>query len=173
MIRLVKLSMAHLKHVMRWVNDPQVTQYFAGLQKAITEEQERGFLEKLIASPTDKVFSVFDGRKYIGQVSVNQIHWPSGEGRLFLVITRKHQGKGYAKDIVHAIQDKAFGELGLHRIYLIVREDKRRSVQLYHKCGFRQEGVLYDKYKIGGAWINMLQMAIIEPWWKTWWKERG
>jgi hypothetical protein len=51
---------------MRWVNDREVMQYFANHQTDITEEQERKYLETLIASKNDFVFSIFDGEEISG-----------------------------------------------------------------------------------------------------------
>lgn len=172
-ITLAPLLPGHLDYVMTWINDPEVTQYFAGMQKEISRADEAVFLHKLIASPNDKAFSVFlddvGGVEYVGQVSINQIHWPSGEGRLFLVVRKEFQGRGLAHEIIREIQKLAFGEFKLHRLYLIVRPENAKGIQLYHRCGFRQEGYLYHKYRIGQQWIDMIQLAIIRPWWETWW----
>lgn len=171
-IKLVPLSIDHVGHIMEWVNDPEITQYFANMRKKVSREEELEFIRKILASQNDIIYSVFDSENgsYIGQASINQIHWPSGEGRLFMVVVKKHQGKGYGHVLLRAIQDAAFRELELHRLYLIVRPENEKALQLYHRCGFRQEGYLYDKYKIEGQWINMIQMAIIRPWWEIWWK---
>ncbi|OGE77564.1 hypothetical protein A3J19_01670 [Candidatus Daviesbacteria bacterium RIFCSPLOWO2_02_FULL_41_8] len=162
-IKIVPLNVDHIDYIMEWVNDSEITQYFASMRKKVTREEELEFIKKIIASQNDIVYSVFDSDSgdYIGQVSINQIHWLSGEGRLFMVVVKKHQGKGYGHEILKAIQDAAFINLQLHRLYLIVRPENVRGIQLYHRCGFRQEGYLYDKYKIEDQWIDMIQMAII------------
>lgn len=168
MIKLIPLSVRHINYIMGWINDPEVTQYFAGMQKMITRDEELSFVRKLIRSKNDKAYSVFDNEEYVGQVAINQIHWLSGEGRLFLVVVKKHQNEGYGHQIIEAIQEIAFQNLKLHRLYLIVRPDNERGLQLYHRCGFRQEGRLFEKYKIGERWTDMIQMVILEGWWRTW-----
>lgn len=171
-ITLAPLSKDHIDHVMDWVNDPEVNQFFASMKKQHTREEELAYIESLINSKTDRVYSVFDRDEYIGQVSINQIHWQSGEGRLFLVINKKHQGRGYARRILKEIEDIAFIYLGLHRLYLIVRPENEKGLQIYHGCGFRQEGYLHEKYFLDGKWMDMIQMAVIKPWWQTWWMHR-
>lgn len=166
MIRLIPLEENHVKHIMTWVNDPDVIQYFASMQKKFTHKEALEFVKKMIKSKTDKIYSVFDENDYIGQVAINQIHWPSEEGRLFVVITKKKQRKGYAKKIIKEIQRLAFNVLGLYRLYLIVRVDNEKGLYIYNASGFRQEGHLYGKYKVNDKRIDMIQMVILKPWYE-------
>ncbi len=75
-LRLEPLAVEHLPHVMTWVNDREVMQYFANRQTHIGEEEEARYLKTLLASSNDRAFSVFDGDHYVGQCSVNAIYWP-------------------------------------------------------------------------------------------------
>ena len=59
-VRLEPLSLAHLDGVMSWINDPEVTFYFANLSGEITREQEKAYLRVLLTSQTDKIFSIFE-----------------------------------------------------------------------------------------------------------------
>src|SRR5688500_18711075 len=79
-LRLEPLSVAHLPHVMTWVNDREVMQYFATRQQDISEVQEAAYIATLTASRTDRAYSMFDGDVYVGQCSVNQIYWPARNG---------------------------------------------------------------------------------------------
>lgn len=162
-VRLAPLAMAHLPHVMRWVNDPEVTQYFANLKGAISEDEERIYLERLIASKTDRAWSVFAEEEYVGQCSINQIYWPARNGRLFAVIRREAQGKGYGPAAIRALLDRAWNELDLHKIWLIVRRENRATQAMNLKLGFDFEGTLRDEYFVNGAYHDMVRMAILRP----------
>src|SRR5512140_3868981 len=94
MVRLDPLTLAHLPHVMTWVNDRDVMQYFANRQTPIGEDEERAYLTQLVASPNDRAWSVFFAEDYVGQCSINQIYWPAKNGRVFIAIARKYQGRG-------------------------------------------------------------------------------
>ena len=53
---------------MTWVNDHEVMQYFANRQQQdITEQEERRYLETLLASRNDRAWSIFAGDEYAGQ----------------------------------------------------------------------------------------------------------
>jgi RimJ/RimL family protein N-acetyltransferase len=163
-VRLVPLELAHLPHVMTWVNDREVMQYFANHQQAISEEEERAYLGSLLGSRTDRAFSIFAGDEYVGQCSVNQIYWPAKNGRVFIVIRREAQGRGFGPAAVRKLVETAFGELGLYKLWLIVRRDNRDAQAMYLKLGFDFEGVLKAEYCVNGKFFDMVRMSSLRPW---------
>jgi RimJ/RimL family protein N-acetyltransferase len=182
-VRLVPLTLEHLPFVMTWVNDRDVMQYFALRQERIGEDEERRYLETLLASSTDRAFSVFEGdagvedppqagrqpegpktedaAAYIGQCSVNQIYWPARNGRVFLVVKKDKQGGGRGAAALSALVERAFGELDLHKLWLIVRRDNRRAQAMYLRAGFEFEGTLRDEYCVNGRFFDMVRMGIV------------
>lgn len=159
-ITLVPLHIDHLRHIMLWVNDPEVMGYFADHQKPVDKWEEAAYIEKITRSTTDMVWSVFDGDMYLGQCSINQIYWPARNGRIFMALTRAQHGKGYAGQILEALKEKARAET-LHKLWLIVREENVKSQAKYVKAGFAVEGVLRDEYFVQGRFHNMVRMAVI------------
>lgn len=164
-VRLVPLHPDHLAHIMGWVNDPEVMGYFANRQKPITEEEELEYINTLIKSKNDYVWSVFDDitGEYVGQCSINAIYWPASNGRIFLAVTKNQQGKGYAGAILKALMHQAFFTLALHKLWLIVREDNASAQDKYLKAGFKVEGLLQDEYYVQGRYHNMVRMGLINP----------
>jgi RimJ/RimL family protein N-acetyltransferase len=148
---------------MTWVNDREVMQYFATRQEVIGEEQERTYLALLIGSPNDRAYSMFDGDAYVGQCSINQIYWPARSGRVFLVVTRSQQHKGYGSQALRQLTQLAWDELKLHKLWLIVRRDNREAQAMYLRQGFNFEGVLADEYCVNGRFYDMVRMSIINP----------
>jgi diamine N-acetyltransferase len=176
MLHLVPLHESHLDHVMTWVNDHEVMAYFAARQKDITREEEAAYLKTLIASKNDRAFSIFaTDRKlfagddlnpgtYVGQCSINQIHWPSKNGRLFLTIRKEMQGQGYgAAAIDELLTHHAFNpkRLGLHKVWLIVQAENLAAQAMYLKAGFAFEGLLKDEYLVGDKYYDMVRMGRI------------
>ncbi len=162
-LRLVPLEVGHLPLVMTWVNDREVTQYFANLRNGVTEEQERAFLQDLVASPDDRAFSIFDGDDYLGQCSINKIYWPARNGRLFIALCREAQGRGWGRAALTRLMEIAWHELHLHKLWLMVRSDNRRAQALYVRLGFDFEGVLRDEYCVDGRFLDMVRMSALGP----------
>ncbi|MBI5515142.1 MAG: GNAT family N-acetyltransferase [Deltaproteobacteria bacterium] len=162
-LRLEALSLEHLPGVMSWVNDREVMQYFANRQTPISEDEERAYLVKLLGSSTDRAFSIFDGARYLGQCSLNQIYWPARNARLFIALRSDCQGEGYGPAALKALLALAWGTIDLHKVWLIVREDNRSAQAMYLKLGFSFEGVLRDEYFVLGRYHDMVRMAIVRP----------
>ena len=169
-VRLVPLAMEHLPLVMTWVNDREVMQYFANRQTRISEEEEAGYLRTLIASRNDRAYSVFDAAgepsesTYVGQCSINGIYWPARNGRLFVVVRRQAQNRGFGPAAVRALLDLAWApDLNLHKLWLIVRRDNRAAQAMYLRLGFDFEGVLNDEYCVNGQYYDMVRMSILRP----------
>jgi diamine N-acetyltransferase len=162
-LRLVPLAVDHLPHVMTWVNDRDVMQYFAMRQVAISEDDERRYLEHLTGSANDRAWSVFDDDQYVGQTSINQIYWPARNGRLFLVIRGDQQHKGYGRAALAAVLAHAWRELELHKVWLIVRRDNKKAQAMYLEAGFEFEGVLRDEYCVGERYFDMVRMGALRP----------
>jgi diamine N-acetyltransferase len=162
-VRLARLSQSDLCDIMQWINDPSVMGYFAGHQSAISMDDELKYIEKMQESPNDFVWSVFDkdSGDYVGQCSINMIHWPAKNGRIFMAITSEQQHKGYAPAILEALIERGFAQLGLHKLWLIVREENKASQAKYAKAGFKTEGVLLDEYYVQGRYHNMVRMSIL------------
>jgi RimJ/RimL family protein N-acetyltransferase len=169
-VRLRPLSALDIDHVMGWVNDPDIVGNFASFAgKPYTRDEELAYLTKLVDSPNERVFSVeTDAGDYIGQVGVHQIHWPSKVGRLACIIGAKtNMGKGYGTAAIGALLDKAFGELGLHKIWLMIFATNARSHGIYQRIGFVDEGLLREEYFHKGDWRDMIRMGLLAREWKS------
>ena len=167
-LRLVPLALEHLPLVMTWVNDREVMQYFALRQEQISEAEEAAYLGKLVSSSTDRAYSIFEGDaddepSYVGQCSVNQIYWPARNGRVFLVVRKEKQHGGRGAAALTALIERAFSEVDLHKLWLIVRRDNRRAQAMYLRAGFEFEGTLRDEYCVGGRYFDMVRMGIVRP----------
>ncbi len=162
-VRLLPLTIEHLPGVMTWVNDREVMQYFAGRQEPIGEDEERLYLQRLIDSRNDRAWSVFAGEDYAGQCSLNQIYWPARNARAFIALRRAAQGQGIGRTALQLLLQRAWAELDLHKVWLIVRRDNRRAQALYLRLGFDFEGVLRDEYAVSGVWFDMVRMGALRP----------
>ncbi|MFT4624024.1 MAG: RimJ/RimL family protein N-acetyltransferase [Myxococcota bacterium] len=164
-IRLEPLSLDHLDGVMTWVNDPEVTFYFARIGEPITRAAERTYLEGLLASTTDRVWSIFDDDAYLGQIGLSNLYWPARNGRLGVMLARHAWGRGVAKQAAKLLLTEAFGALNLHKVWLIVRSDNAKGLGLWTGVGFRCEGILRDEYHVHDRFYDMVRLAMVRSDW--------
>jgi RimJ/RimL family protein N-acetyltransferase len=69
--------------------------------------------------------------------------------------------QGYGTEATRLILEFAFGELGLHRVWLDVDSDNRRARRAYEKAGFKQEGIKRDHMYYDGAFHDIVLMSIL------------
>jgi RimJ/RimL family protein N-acetyltransferase len=164
LVTLRPLAESDVDDIMTWVNRPEIVGNLAAFSGApLTREDELAWIRRTIAS-ADRVWSAIateDGR-YLGQVGIHQIHSRSKVGRLGAVIASKSEmGKGYGSAAIRAVMDRGFGELGLHKLWLMVFRTNERGQRLYKRLGFVEEGILREEYFHEGSWHDMVRLSML------------
>jgi RimJ/RimL family protein N-acetyltransferase len=77
-----------------------------------------------------------------------------------IVVTQK--GKGYGKEAVSLIKRIAFERLKAHRLWLNIRYYNFTAQDLFESQGFSLEGILRECEFLGGRFISVLVMSMLE-----------
>jgi RimJ/RimL family protein N-acetyltransferase len=152
-----------IRLLLKWYNDPEVTQYIARYLPT-TETAAANWIEELARtkSNTDVAFVVEAGiaglEEAIGDCGLTQIDHRNQRAELSVVIGQKHLwGKGYGTEAARLLIEYGFGELSLHRVTSLVLEFNERSIMLHRKLGFREEGrVRQSVFKRGRFWDTVV-----------------
>ena len=160
-LQLVPLSIDHLDGVMTWVNDPDVTFYFAQLSKTISRAEETAYLSQLIQSKSDIVYSIFEGEVYLGQIGISKIFWPARNGRIGITLARHAWGRGVASRAINLLLEEAFYTHKLHKLWVIIRSDNPKGIHMWTRQGFRCEGVLRDEYFVNDRFYDMIRFCCL------------
>lgn len=169
-VRLRPVEENDVDDILRWVNDKDIIgnlATFAG--KPLTRDDELAWVRKVRTSTDERVFTVLEAQsgRYLGQVGLHQIFWRSRVGRAAAIISsRDDMGKGYGSAAIASLLDIAFGELELHKVWLMVFEKNTRSRRTWGRLGFLEEGLLRDEYFHEGAWHHMVRMGLLEQEWR-------
>jgi RimJ/RimL family protein N-acetyltransferase len=89
------------------------------------------------------------------------------EGSLGYLLDPAHHGRGYATEMVRAVLDLAFGELGLHRVTAGCFADNVASWRVMEKAGMRREqhGVR-DSWHAELGWVDGYTYAVLADEWR-------
>lgn len=163
-VKLRPLAESDVDSIMTWVNEPEIVGNLAAFSgQAFTRDDELAWIRRTLAG-SDRVWSIIaaDDERYLGQIGIHQIHARSRVGRLGCVIaTRSEMGKGYGSAAIRAVMKVGFGELALHKLWLMVFRHNERGRRLYGKLGFVEEGMLREEYFHDGAWHDMVRMSML------------
>jgi [ribosomal protein S5]-alanine N-acetyltransferase len=110
--------------------------------------------------------------KLIGVVNLNEIVRGSFQSAyLGYYLFSPHEGRGYMAEGLLRVLERAFGELGLHRVEANIPPENQRSLRLVERLGFRREGYSPRYLKSGGRWRDHERWALLVEEWRE--QKRG
>lgn len=166
MITLKPTTIEDLDNIMTWINDPEVVANIANIKGKVTREQEQAWLEGMLNSKKDFLYSVYKGKDYVGQAAIHNIYWPARNGRISVMLKRSAQGHGIGTRAALLLMDNAFAIHNLHKIWCMVLESNPKTLHIYrNKLGMVEEARLVDEYCINGAHCNVIRLYFLEKWW--------
>jgi ribosomal-protein-alanine N-acetyltransferase len=106
------------------------------------------------------------GGELAGVVNLNEIVRASFQSAYigYFALT-PHQGKGFMREGVRLVLDRAFGEQHLHRVEANIQPANEASLRLVRALGFRREGFSLRYLKVGGQWRDHERWAITSEEW--------
>ncbi|MBI5496272.1 MAG: GNAT family N-acetyltransferase [Deltaproteobacteria bacterium] len=169
-VSLRPLDVSDVDTVLRWINDPEVTQYLLLGRMPINRTRELEWLQKLYTSETDVVFAIVrtsDGT-HVGSCGLHRIDSVDRSAEAGIMIgERTAWGHGFGTDAMELLLRYAFDVRGLNRVELEVFGDNARAIATYRKLGFREEGVHRQRRFKQGAFRDVLWMAMLRDEWKA------
>jgi ribosomal-protein-alanine N-acetyltransferase len=141
-LRLRPLRPSDLTFLVGLWTDPEVTRHMGGPRKS--EELARGFGEAA-EDPEAKKLDLWpveekQSGRLVGHCGLlpKQVEGKE-ETELVYVIAAADWGRGYATEIASALQDQAFGPLGLRRLIALIHPENRASEKVALRLGMRLE----------------------------------
>lgn len=146
-----------------WLNDPAFTHFMGKHDRVYSGVAVDKWVEERANNEKGKYFSVFDSysEEMIGYCGI----WESDRANAIFSVCigeKSYQGRGYGEDLVKAMMQFSFDEMGVHRCELCVVADNIRAVKCYQKCGFTECGHEHEVVFYGGRWHDMLIMECLE-----------
>lgn len=147
-ILIRKLQEGDAKISYQWRNDKEVFKYTGNTyNKYISYETELEWIKRVIRNVNEYRCAIEADGKYVGNIYLTDIDEESAEYQIFIG-EKDYWGRGVAVEASRQILKYAFEKKGLKYVYLHVREDNERALQLYKKLGFIPQGK-------NGNWIKM------------------
>ncbi len=164
-VDLVAAERAYVPMYVKWINDPEVTQWLKA-DPPFSVEMEHGWVDRLRREgKTTFTILTKDGRP-IGNIGMEEVVWKYRRATIGIMIGEKDcWGKGYGSAAITTLLRYCFEELGMRRVDLITDSENHRAQRAYKKCGFRVEGLMRQYRTKNGRIIDDVMMAILSSDW--------
>lgn len=123
-------------------------------------ERSQALFDPLLQEPES--WAICENEAPVGHL---RLHSPRDRSaRLAIGLWRQDRlSQGIGRAAIRLILTRAFGELGLHRVDLLVLASNPRAIRCYEACGFTLEGRLRQTLFRDGVWEDDLLYAILAP----------
>jgi RimJ/RimL family protein N-acetyltransferase len=170
-ITLQAFGREDFQRLINWIGSPEFLLQWAGpvFQFPLDTPQLEHYVAAAAETPPGRrIFKAVTGGEVVGHIELDAIDRRNGSARMSRVLiadARRGGGAGYA--MVQALLEFGFGDLGLHRIDLVVFDFNLAAIACYEKAGFVREGHIRDARRMGDRYWSLYQMSMLEDEWKN------
>lgn len=160
--KLRKLEEKDVHGMLEWMHEKEVNQYFRFDAHSMNEVTAKKFIEKSFSEENRNYAVADESDEYLGTISLKNINCVDENAEYAISLRKCARGKGVAKVATNKVLEIAFGELGLHKVYLNVLSNNIRAIKFYEKIGFRYIGETKDHVKIRGEFCDLKWFEIMK-----------
>lgn len=147
----------------RWLSDPEVTQYLETRHSEQTPESVRQFVARIADASDEFLFGIFlsEGR-HIGNIKVGPIRAVHQLADVSLLIGEPDcRGQGYAAEVIAAVSRFAFTELSVKKLSASMYAPNQASAKAFLRVGYRQEGLRLKHYELDGQRCDLIELGAL------------
>lgn len=147
-----------------WLNDPEVNRYLETRHSRQTVKSCSDFIQQCNADPASHLYGVFisETDTHIGNAKIGFINSLYQRGQVSLFIGEKqYWGQGFSSEVVQALTQYGFEQLGLLRLEAGIYEDNLASLRVFLKCGYTVEGFMREQVTLDGRRLGCFWLGIL------------
>lgn len=166
-VYLRPLEKSDLPARVKWVNDPAVRRTLM-FDYPLSLAKTEWWFSKAAIDPAKRHFSIIHREEdaLIGMTGLLDIDLRHQRAQMYITIGEKaFWGRGLADEIIPLVQNYAFCELGLNRLYLYTLPSNARGRKVYERNNFTAEGVLRQHYFCVGELQDLHVHSILRADW--------
>ncbi|HEX2252915.1 MAG TPA: GNAT family protein [Thermoanaerobaculia bacterium] len=104
--------------------------------------------------------------RVVGTVTLFEIDSGRHRGEVGFALARAAWGQGLMGEALTALFDFAFDRLGLHRLEADVDPRNAPSLAVLERHGFRREGLLRERHRVGDELQDTVMLGLLAPQWR-------
>jgi RimJ/RimL family protein N-acetyltransferase len=169
-VKLRWLTAADVPSLFDVFSDPEVMRYWSSEPMADPAEAE-ALLDDIHAHFAAKSLfqwgvALAEDDRVVGTCTLLHLDGRNRRGEVGYALAREQWGKGLMREALTALLDHAFTTLGLHRIEADVDPENAASLRLLERLGFTREGVLRERWLVGGRAHDSVMLGLLGREWR-------
>lgn len=162
---LEELSYKDLTKVHQLYSNPEVNRFSTiGIPKSLDETNEIIQIPILDQyNSSRKIFSwkviLKFTKDFVGIVELKRNIDQFKKGEICIKILPSYWNKGYATNVVTAINNFSFDVLALHRLEATIATENTAAIRVFEKAGYEKEGLLKRNLPIHKTWTDSYLFA--------------
>ena len=165
-IKLRELRETDVDGMLEWMHDKEVQKGFRKPMLSYTRERALDFIRsaryELVEGANLHFAIVNEDDEYMGTISLKNFDLEVFSAEYAIVLRKKAQGMGYAKEATLKLLEKGFQDYNLERIYLNVLAENGKAQRLYERCGFVYEGEFRKCIRINDEYRSLKWYSVIK-----------
>ena len=154
-----------LELILSWRNAPSVRQNMYTRHEISLEEHHRWW--KVVSDRNDQRYFLYENAGTpLGVVSFTQIN-ASDSNSSWAFYASPDAPRGTGSRMEFLALEKAFGEIGLHKLYCEVLAFNEPVVKLHKKFGFNVEGTFSEQHQMDGDYVDVIRLGILKIEWES------
>lgn len=163
-VKLLAFDERHLDKSFEWRNDYDVFKWCRQYE-SLSKTQHESWFSSLKNNKSIKMYSVHSDEGFIGVCGLTSIDFINSRAEFSLYIGSNFQGSGYGTSALKALVDHGFKVLNLNCIWGETFANNP-ALKIFHKLGFKQDGVRRQFYYREGKYIDCNLVSILRSEWK-------
>lgn len=156
-----KIEKSDLQQRVDWMNNPKIYSSMHFDLPVVLENTIRWFENNLTNDHRTDVCFVDKG-EIVAFGGLTSIDKNLKKAELYIFVNPDSQKSGIGTQATKLLCQYGFGELGLHKIYLLTNENNTAAIRVYQKCGFVLEGRHRDEYLIDNKYMDRLYFGLLK-----------
>ncbi|MEW6131301.1 MAG: GNAT family protein [Acidobacteriota bacterium] len=148
--------------VMRYWSSPPMRELADA--EALLQDIGAGFQQKTLFQWGVALTST---HQVIGTCTLFHLDSKNRRAEIGYALAREQWGKGIMQEALTALVDFAFNSLDLHRIEADVDPRNHKSLRLLERLGFIKEGLLRERWLVGGEVQDSMMLGLLRREWKS------
>jgi RimJ/RimL family protein N-acetyltransferase len=162
-IYLRALELSDLDRTHKWHNDPNLYKTLGGVYRYTSMETEEKWLKEAVIGRSDAVnlaVCLLKSNEHVGNIYLRDIDWINRHGEVHQFIGSSSQRlKGIGAQAVGILQNYAFNQLGLERLFVHIIHDNIPAIKSLEKNGWQIEGKLRKHIYKNGEFKDVIVMG--------------